>query len=324
MSIQDLILQNVRVEGKSRNWHHCKCKLCGDYKTRSSFKFEDSIQYNCFNCGANTYYVEGSRFMRKEFREVLNAFGIEDVDIDKELGLNFFKDEPLVLNKNKEPPKVTNVEVALPPMSYRVTEANEDDMWTVVADEYLKSRGLSLDDHEWYLSKDPQWVGRLIIPYFKNKKIIFWQGRAFDDNAKKRYINATVPIEPVLFGFDELERYSDTPLFIMEGVMDAISINGCSMVGSKLYKARIDAFKKSKRRLIFVIDRKDKENNGYKLGLEVVQHGWEITTVDGSAADVNNSVAIYGKLYTMQSLIKNAKSGFEANVYLEMVCKNHK
>jgi hypothetical protein len=162
----------------------------------------------------------------------------------------------------------------------------------------------------------------LIIPYFKNGKVIYWQARAFDERVKKRYINAPVPVEPVLFGYDELERYSNTPLFIMEGVMDAISINGVAMVGSKLYKARIEAFKKSRRRLIFVIDKKDKENNGYKLGIDAVKHGWEITAVDGLAKDVNHSVVRYGKLFTIQSLIQNIKSGFEAQVYLETVCRS--
>ncbi len=325
MSVKDLIHLNVKFEGKSKDWYHCRCKLCDDYKVRSSFKFEDTIKYNCFNCGAseNLYYRDGSRFMTTEFRNLLNQFGIDDIDIDKELAQNFFKDEVtgLVVSKTKDEAKT--IEIDLPLGSYQVTEAIESDMWTVVTQMYLDSRGLSLSDHKWYLSTDPQYEGRMIIPYYKNNKIIYWQARAFDDNAKKRYIGASVPTEPILFNYDELDKYTDSPLFVMEGAIDAISINGVGMVGSKLYKARIDAFNKSKRNLIFVIDKKDKQNNGYKLGVDALKYGWKITAVDGAATDVNDSIIKYGKLFTIQSLIQNTKSGFEAAVFLETICKSH-
>ncbi len=325
MAIQDLIQLNVKFEGKSNNWFHCRCKLCDDYKVRASFKFEDTIKYNCFNCGdtENMYYKTGSRYMTSEFRTLLNRFGIDDIDIDKELAQNFFKGEAtgLVVSKSKDEAKA--VEIDMPPGSYQVTEADESNPWTVITEMYLESRGLSLHDHKWFLSTDPQYEGRMIIPYYKNGKVIYWQARAFDDNAKKRYIGASVPTEPILFNYDELDRYIDSPLFVMEGAIDAISIGGVGMVGSKLYKARIEAFKRTKRRLIFVIDKKDKQNNGYNLGIDAVKNGWEITAVDGVATDVNDSVNKYGKLFTVKSLIENTKSDFEAQVFLETVCKTH-
>jgi hypothetical protein len=133
-----------------------------------------------------------------------------------------------------------------------------------------------------------------------------------------------VPIEPILFGYEELEKSTTQPLFIMEGVFDAITIGGVSMLGSKLYKQRIDAFTRSRRRKIFVIDKKDKQNNGYKLGLDALKNGWEISFVSGQdTKDVNHSVSKYGKLYTIRNLMENATGGFEAQVALEMICKNH-
>lgn len=321
--MEDLIKQNVRFKGRSKGWDHCECKLCGDYKTRASFAFEsDKIKYNCFNCGAAQSYKKGSTFLSKEFREILNAFLIPDNDIDLVLGKNFFNKDTIVLAKKKAESKIADIE--LPPNCYAVPDVDPDDVWTIVAKEYLEERGLTLEDHKWYLSTNLDYRDRLIIPYYKDGKVIYWQARSFDDNAKKRYINPNVPIEPILFGYEELEKSTTQPLFIMEGVFDAISVGGVSMLGSKLYKQRIDAFTRSRRRKIFVIDKKDKQNNGYKLGLDALKHGWEISFVSGQdTQDVNHSVSKYGKLYTIRNLMENATGGFEAQVALEMICKNH-
>lgn len=321
--MEDLIKQNIRFKGRSKGWEHCECKLCNDYKIRASFNFEpDRIKYSCFNCGASQSYKKGSTFLSKEFREILNSFLITDNDIDLELGKMFFNKDTIVLAKKKAESKIADIE--LPPNCYAVTEVNPDDVWTIVASEYLEERGLTLSDHTWFLSSNLDYRDRLVIPYYKNDKVIYWQARSFDDNAKKRYINPNVPIEPILFGYEELEKSTSQPLFITEGVFDAISINGVSMLGSKLYKQRLDAFTRSRRRKIFVIDKKDKQNNGYKLGLDALKNGWEISFVSGQdTKDVNHSVSKYGKLYTLRNLMDNATGGFEAQVALEMICKNH-
>lgn len=320
--MENLIRQNVRFEGKGKGWEHSKCRICNDYKTRASFCFDDAkIKYNCFNCGHNASYTKNSTFVSKEFKDVLEAIGVTQDDIDLVLGKNFFNKDQLVLAKKKAESKIS--ECPLPDNSYQVTSIDENDVWTIVASEYLESRGLSLDDHTWFLCPHGTFRDRLLIPYYKDEKIIYWQARSFDECSKKRYVNAPVPIEPILFGYEHLDKHTDSPLFIMEGVFDAISIDGVGMLGSKLYKQRIDAFTKSRRRKIFVIDKKDKQNNGYKLGIDALKHGWEITFVSGDTRDVNHAVTKYGKLWTIRNLIENAKSGFEAQVYLETVCKNH-
>lgn len=321
--IEAIIKQSVRFEGRSKGWEHCKCKVCNDYKVRASFAFEDDrIKYNCFNCGLSQSYKRGSTFMAQEFRDILHAYSITDNDIDLILGKNFFNKDVITLAKKKAESKIAEVE--LPPNCYPIPDVDPDDLWTIVAKEYLEERGLSLQDHTWYLSTHLEYRDRLVIPYYKDGKVIYWQARSFDDNAKKRYINPNVPIEPILFGYEELEKSTQQPLFIMEGVFDAISIGGVSMLGSKLYKQRLDAFSRSRRRKIFVIDKKDKQNNGYKLGVDALKNGWEITFVSGEdTKDVNHSVSKYGKLWTIQNLMENACGGFAAQVALETICKNH-
>jgi len=321
--MEDLIRQNVRFERRDKEWESCKCRVCNDYKVRAAFSFSDTrIKFKCFNCGREPSFTKNSTKMHHEFREVLNGFGIIDNDIDLILGKAYFNKDQLVLAKKKAESRIE--EVSLPEDSYQVTKVDEEDLWTIVASEYLETRGLSLDDHKWFLCSKEPFRDRLIIPYYKDGKIIYWQARSFLAETKKRYINATVPTEPVIFNYDELNRFTDASLFITEGVFDAISIGGASILGSKLYKQKIEAFNKSRRRKIFVIDKKDKQNNGYKLGLEVLKHGWEITYItSNNLADVNESVTKHGKLYTIRNLMENAATGFAAQVALETICKNH-
>lgn len=321
MSLEDLIRQNVQFEGSNRHWNHCKCKVCGDYKIRASFAFEaDKIGFNCFNCSTTASYKVGSRKVFDEFRNVLNSFGISNGEIDLELGQLFFSKEAVQAAKEKK--KLEILAIELPKGSYKL-EKNEEDIWTLVAEEYLKSRGFSLDSYDWYLSNDKQFRDRLIIPYFKDSKIIYWDARSFDDKASKRYISAPVQKDGILFNYDELNKNLDKPLFVTEGAFDALSINGVGLGGSKLYKQKADALQKSRRRKIVVIDKKDKQNNGYKLGIDVLALGWDITFTSSDDLDVNGSLKKYGKLWTLKDLLNNTVSGLSAKLALDLKCKNN-
>jgi hypothetical protein len=320
--MEELIRSNVHFEGHSKGWHGVKCKCCNDYKPRAGFNFEsEKIRYSCFNCGTSQSYLKNSTYMYHDFRQILNTYGISDSEIDMALGKSFFTKDQIILAKKKAESYI--IDTPLPEQSYQIVNVDENDPWSMVAAEYLESRGLTLTDHSWFLCNQESFRDRLIIPYYLDNRIIYWQARSFLEDAKKRYVNATSPIEPILFGYEELTKHTTAPLFIMEGVFDAISIGGVSMLGSKLYKQRIEAFTKSRRRKIFVIDKKDKQNNGYKLGVDAVKHGWEITFVSGDTRDVNHAVTKYGKLWTIRNLIENAVGGFAAQVVLETICKNH-
>ncbi len=144
---------------------------------------------------------------------------------------------------------------------------------------------------------------RVIIPYWRDGKLIYWQARTIDPGIKPRYKNPSCAKDAIIFGYDQLHSYEAAPLFVTEGVFDAIPLNGIAIMSAALNAARIEILKRTKRRLIFVIDR---DQSGGELGKAVLANGWELTFVDIRAKDINDSIIKFGLPYTAYSLIKNA------------------
>lgn len=322
MLLRELITNHTVLKPSKQGWHNLKCPVCSDYKVRAGFNFDDNkVFYNCWNCGHQAYYDEGGRSVSLKMRQVLNALGASDDDINKNLALNFFN-KPTLENLDSSTDDHTNCSFKiadLPPNSYKLTDVSPDDVWAIVAGEYLESRGLSTTEYEWYLSSDPKYEARLIIPFFRYGKIIYWQARAFDSDAKDRYLNPLVPRNAIMFGLNYLETYSDKPLFVVEGVFDAINIEGVSLLGSTVSECKEKALNSTQRKKVFVID---KDQNGYKLGDIAIKKGWSISFIEGNIKDVNEAVQKYGKLWTMSNIMKNIKSGFEAQVHIETLRRN--
>jgi hypothetical protein len=271
-------------------------------------------------------YEHPSHKMSKSFREILNAFDISNEVIDTELARNF-------LNKNESgneqsiksassPQSYPIVEVAFPNNTFKINEFPDDYLWKQVALEYLKSRCIDPQSYPFHLSIDKDFENRLIIPYYRNSKLIYWQGRLFDDTEKKRrYINPTVDKANILFNYDKVFEYTDKPVIITEGVFDAIAIDGVAIAGSDLSQFHTTTFNRTKREKVFVID---KDIKGYKLGKKVLELGYNITWLDGHISDINDGIIKMGKLWTVQNILQNISSGLYAKLWLENMIKGVK
>ena len=95
---------------------------------------------------------------------------------------------------------------------------------------------------------------RLIIPFFKNGKMIYYQARDITDNSKLKYISANIQKTNILFNIDSLNLYSDAPLYVVEGPFDAINVNGVATLGNELTSAQIELLRASKRRKVLIPD----------------------------------------------------------------------
>jgi hypothetical protein len=324
MSIQTLIEQRV-IFGKdySNGFRMTKCACCNDYQYRGGFKFEgNKIGYNCFNCSTTGIYEDGEVFMSKKFRKILNDFGCSDDDIDTELKgyvLNFkktSKKQEVQGNTKFEFPKTLD----LPEDSFLLSDFPDDYEPKQKALEYLASRKVPLD-FPWMMTLTAPYENYILIPYHLRGNTVWWEGRTLDPSAKKRYIGASGDKSKIIFNYDELLRYTTDPLFITEGVFNALSCNGIALGGSKLSQNNINLINHyaSKRDKIMVIDKHDAQKNGYKLGCKALELGWKITYIDGSYHDPNDAVKAMGKLWTITNLINNVSEGFGAKIALELI-----
>ena len=304
--IGDLIQSRVHLGRVSATgFHSVKCQLCGDHSERAGWKIEPhEIFYNCYNCGFHASYEEGSGKFSRWFKELCRANGIQDTDLQGVAATLFFNkgevtEKELTLESLKKV-KLHTPEIAFPDRCFPLGSAGHDAFQEPLI-EYLLDR--QVDPLKFYFSLDPKMLRRVVIPFWRDSKLIYWQARAIDGDVKPRYKNSAAAKDAIIYGYDKLYSYDDGPLFVTEGVFDAESIEGISILGSKLNAAKIEVLKRTKRRIIFVLDR---DSNGGDLGYDVLDNGWEITHVDVRAEDINDSVCKFGSIFTMYSLLKNA------------------
>jgi len=317
--LRDLIADNVGLRSSSLDWQGVKCQKCNDYKKRGAFIFkQDKIGYNCFNCGAKAEYSESAGDMSKNFRKILNSFGITDADIDGVVNSVFF---------NKKEKEVISVEtlnqidtktpaIELPPGSFALGSETNIEYQQVIAD-YLIKRGVSITKYKFYCNTSPKFFSKVIIPFYRGGNLIFWQARDVT-GGNSRYDNATVKRDAVMFNFDKL-YVGDGPLYIVEGVFDAMSIDGVALIGSTITEAKLKLLTQTNRRLIFVID---KDKPGRKLAEAALEGGFDITFAPGDRTDdVNRCIKKYGKAWTCYQLHKNIpSSAVVAKSLIKMRC----
>ena len=90
-SLSDLVKSKTNFRHINTGWDVGKCQCCNDYKERAGFKFTGSaFMYNCWNCNRVGSYDGSSSSISKKTREILNAYGISNEEIDKSLGGAFF------------------------------------------------------------------------------------------------------------------------------------------------------------------------------------------------------------------------------------------
>jgi len=114
-------------------------------------------------------------------------------------------------------------EIKLPEEFYLLSEAKNDDRWAEVATWYLKEeRGVDPAGYDYMLAKKSgdmfmrKWLGRLVIPIYKDGKLIFFQGRDLTGKKTKKYESPAVAKDKILFGYEKLFNHSELPLYVVE------------------------------------------------------------------------------------------------------------
>lgn len=317
---QDVIERKVSFHPISTGWHVGKCALCNDYKERAGFKFEDgSVIYNCWNCTTTSVYEEHSGKMSHTFKKILRAFGVDDDEISAIVNTSFFnakKEKSTISLASLIEIDTTTPITQLPPGAFPLGHNDELDYQLTLVD-YLEKRKVDLSKYNFFWSMGERFLNRIIIPFYRDGKLIYWQARSIDPAEKKRYDNSPVSRSAIMFNMDEINSYTRSPLFITEGVFDAMMVDGVAILGSKLNPAKKELLSRSNRRLVFVID---KDETGRHLAEEVLANGWEIAFSPEGTRDLNDSVMRFGTIWTINEMMKSIcpnsdKARLAINVY---------
>lgn len=337
-SLESVIRQYIHLPAlpTSGGWYPVLCKVCNDHGRkgpRGGFKFDgETVAYHCFNCGPemNTVYDPNKEArLPKKMKIVMHDYGIPDEAWQQVTFSNLGKQGKLTKDDELQPAKnIEPIELPLPDIFYPLADATKDDKWAEIARWYLtEERGVDPDSYPFMLvkpTKDPKlkkWYGRLIIPIYKDNKLIFYYGRDLIGNKTKKYESPPTPKDRVMYGFDQLFEHTDAPIYIVEGWFDAYAIDGVAIFGNEITDAQTAWLNKSRRKKVYIPDRL---GDGKRAAEDALEQGWSISTPDigQSCKDMSDAVHKYGKMYVMKTIAENTAAGFAAQTKLGVYCES--
>jgi len=335
--LDDIIKQYVTLQKPSgKGWCAVRCAVCNDHTRkglRGAFLFTtDEVVYKCWNCSTACKYSRTEHdHMPNKMRKVLDAFGVPESEWKQcILSSPGFILGVSAANKNTKEAKkdIIPSEIPLPDDFYFLKDAPDtDEMAREIKDYLITERNIDPDVYPFMLLKNKhtkrfnKWLGRVIIPIYKDNKLIFYQGRAAYD-AVRKYEMPAYPKEKVIFGFDKLFEYTEKPLLIVEGIFDAFAIDGVAILGNTISEYQIEWLNMSKREKIFIPDRM---GDGILPARQALEYGWCIATPDigTKCKDMDDAVKKYGKLFVIKSIM-DTKTNDPANARtaLSFYCDN--
>lgn len=314
----------------ANGWYPVLCKVCNDHGKkgpRAAFHLDgDNLGYNCFNCKYKTTIdITSSKSLSENALNLFRAFDIPSDIIEKKQFQLFSNSNNITFKKTEKVIDINPQPIEFPDIFYYLKDAKPSDQWAAIARHYLQEeRKINPDSYPFMLSRKSddiklkKWHKRLIIPAFRNNKLIYYTGRALGTQSKK-YENANVPHHNILYGFDETTTYSDKPIFVVEGFFDSYWVNGVAIIGNQFSPAQIQILNKSNRQKVYI---PDKMGDGDIAATQALDNGWSISTPDiGNCKDIDEAVKKYGKLYVIRSIRDNICTGFEARTKLAIYSK---
>ena len=272
---------------------------------------DGTLSYHCFNCGYKASYILGRRLTQK-MRTLMGYIGIPD-DTVRKLAIEAMRHEEsdtkyekkkFVNFKTKDLPKDTmKLETWLEKYKTLKNEqqTNIDNLLT-----YLTSRGIGADWYDFMYSPNTFWDvnKRLLIPFYWRGDIVGFTGRMFEKSEKVKYYTDVQP--GYVFNMDA-QDWTRKFVIVTEGPFDAITISGVSILGSEINDIQRDLIDGLNRQVIVVPDR---DAPGEKLINQALEFGWSVAFPEWGedVDDVADAVLKYGRLFTIQSILKTTES----------------
>jgi len=273
---------------------------------------DGTVSYHCFNCGFKASYVIGRKLTYK-MRQFMGYIGIPD-DTIRKLAIEAMREEEgdvkyekkkFITFKNKTLPKNAHkLDVWLE--KYVAKDLTEP-QWQKIDGllKYLESRGIGPEWYDFMYSPDQHWDvnKRLLIPFYWRGDIVGFTGRMFEQSDKVKYYTDVQP--GYVFNMDA-QDWTRKFVIVTEGPFDAISVSGVSILGSEINDVQRELIDGLGRQVIVVPDR---DAPGEKLINQATEFGWSVAFPEweNGINDVADAVSNYGRLYTIQSILKTTE-----------------
>ena len=264
-----------------------------DKRSRGGLKpgTDGSWSYHCFNCGYTASFVLGRNLTFKA-RKLLEWLNVPQEEIER-INLESLKHksiEGLLGERQELVNKLQNIEFEDRDLPAETQELNE------FAEEYLRNRCVPLDYPFLYKTMPRRGI---VIPFTHNNQVVGHTTRFLDDRAP-RYIQDIQ--HGYVFGTD-LQKNNWQTVIVVEGVFDALSINGLAVLHAEINDAQARLIRSLGKEVIVV---PDQDEAGMKLVDRAVELGWAVSIPEwpNGVKDVNDAVIKLGKLGTLLSIIQ--------------------
>jgi hypothetical protein len=303
--IADTLLQHLPGKRKQTpsGWISFNAPCCGDKRQRGGFIVNagDAVSYHCFNCQFKCSWQPG-RTISQKMNKFMRLLNMSD-DVISQLRL-----EALRLNDTSN----VIVQSIVPKFDER-TLPIDSELITSYLDtppekltpvlEYLVGRNLYLEDYPFYWTPKIGFSNRVIIPFYKDGACVGYTARAIND-AKPKYISEQQP--GYVFNLDRQNNDREF-VIVCEGPFDAISIDGCALLGAEIKDSQNWLLKQLGKEVILVPDR---DHEGPKTVEQALEFGWSVSMPEwpDGIKDVNDAVVKLGRLATLYLIISAKES----------------
>jgi len=168
---------------------------------------------------------------------------------------------------------------------------------------YLVERKIDPFNYPFYWTNKVGFNNRIIIPFLYKNEIVGWTARAIND-AKPKYLSEQQP--GYVFNLDNQQDDREFAI-ISEGPFDALSIDGCALLGAEIKDSQNWLLKQLGKELILVPDR---DHEGPRTVEQAIEYGWSVSMPDwpSDVKDINDAVIKLGKLATLWLIISAKES----------------
>ena len=263
---------------------------------------DEGVSYHCFNCGFKCSWQPG-RNLSGKMRRLLQWLNAPDDTINK-LALTVMQENEGIQTTQQLVELPTFKTVPLPDDAIKIADITEFNKYSLAILEYMSTRGLNLDDTDYYWSPSLGYRDRLIIPFYYEKRIVGWTARTVQSDKQPKYMSEQQP--GFVYGLDE-QGPNKVFIIVCEGPMDALHVDGVALLGSEIKDQQAMLINRVGKEVIVV---PDKDEAGAKLIDQAIELGWSVSLPDWAddINDIGDAVAKYGRLYTLYSIVNNAES----------------
>tara|TARA_S200002703_G_scaffold60678_2_gene52560 strand:+ start:3144 stop:4136 length:993 start_codon:yes stop_codon:yes gene_type:complete len=297
------------------NLYNFRCPICGDSQRNKNkargyfYVVKNNTNFKCHNCGASLSF---NNFIKKVDVELYKQYTLEKFKAGFS-GKGFTADSPTVISEIVESSKPRFVKDPIKSSLPKASEVRR-------AKEYLERR--NIDPTKFYYAErfkeftnsikqtfdDVKYdEDRIIIPLYKDKRLIGFQGRSIDYSPTKYITVMLNENEPKIYGLDNINKESN--VYITEGPFDSTFIdNSIAMCG-----ADVDVNEWNIENPVYVYDNEPRNKEIVNRISKVIDKGYKVVIWPTSIMEKDiNDMVLSG--LDVQSVV-------ESNVYSSLQAK---